>query len=426
MKPWVPFGTDRFQGKRLLWYFNVHEEEKSGDELFPAVRDDLADRIAQQQEHQLIYPARPEDAVFIHRMPETPYLEHLRKLKGSLPELICADHLQAVPNLEKFVLVPFVMSTEIEEIRRRVPGLEVIGARLEVSRKLNNKYQARRFAEQNGFRVTTRFFCRDASELAEAYQKLRDMGFNKCVVKAPYGSSGKGLKMIHDPKNFQYFLRYVQSKKKAFELLLEGWHPHKISLSTQLFISDAGVEILAVTEQMIDPNGVYKGTNFTPRLTDEEMSLCRDAMIKCGTLMRRQGYTGIAGIDSIVDVYGRFIPIVEINARLTQVTYALPLAAERMERFRHIQSKIVVFASRNDLSFEELNRDLQRVFREENGEVVIYNFCKSGDANRFDYKLFLLVSARDRDQADEMIRKIEELRQKWIFSTECVGTHDAH
>lgn len=42
-------------------------------------------------------------------------------------------------------------------------------------------------------------------------------------------------------------------------------------------------------------------------------------------LLYDEGYRGVVGVDSIIDENEQLIPIIELNARFTQVTYLLPL-----------------------------------------------------------------------------------------------------
>ena len=55
-------------------------------------------------------------------------------------------------------------------------------------------------------------------------------------------------------------------------------------------------------------------------------------------LLYAEGYRGVVGVDSIIDINEQLIPIIEINARFTQVTYLLPIIC-RFSTYEYIESR---------------------------------------------------------------------------------------
>ncbi|MEY9094778.1 ATP-grasp domain-containing protein [Paenibacillus sp. RC84] len=413
MKFTHPLDYYRLNGKQILWYMNIGEDQDSqASNYFPSVKDPQSEKIVVQQEHQLLFLARPQDTVFFHTMPEQAFLDYWKERRLSLPSIICRDELSQVPDLAGYTVIPFIVSDHLLELKRRYPHLDILAPDLSVCREINHKFNTRRLMERNGFNVTTGYFCSDIESLEHAYDQLISAGFSKCVLKVPYGSSGKGLKVIDNERNFRFLLNYIRNRQTNVDLLLEGWHPHRLSLTSQLFISEHEVHLLAVTEQIVDPNGVYKGTNFTPALSQSEAADYREEILRAGELIRQMGYTGVLGIDSIIDTNGELIPVIEINARLTQVTYILPLVIEQKKRYEFVESRVLVFNSRADLNFEDYVNDLSEVTRDLPVEIDLYNFCKASGAFKNTYKLFVLVSAHNSEELKKVRSLLDELNTK--------------
>lgn len=413
MKFTHPLDYYRLGGKPILWYMNIGEEQDGqASNYFPSVKDPQSEEIVVQQEHQLLFLARPQDTVFFHTMPEPAFLEYWKERSLPLPSILCRDELSQVPGLEGYTIIPFIVSEQLLELKRLYPNLDIVAPDLSVCREINHKFNTRRLMVRNGFNVTAGYFCNDIESLERAYEQLVSAGFAKCVLKVPYGSSGKGLKVIDNERNFRFLLNYIQNRQTSVDLLLEGWHPHRLSLTSQLFISRYEVHLLAVTEQIVDPNGVYKGTNFSPSLSETESADYREEILRAGELIRQMGYTGVLGIDSIIDTNGELIPVIEINARLTQVTYILPLVIERKKRYEFVESRVLVFNSRADLDFEDYVNDLSEVTRDLPVRIDLYNFCKASGAFKHTYKLFVLVSADDSEQMIKVRSLLDELNTK--------------
>nr|BCJ78237.1 ATP-grasp domain-containing L-glutamate ligase [Niallia circulans] len=410
MKLTHPLDYYRLEGKKILWYMNIAEDQDSqASGYFPSVKDPQSDEIVVQQEHQLLFLARPQDTVFFRKMPEPAFLEYWKERQLSLPAFVCCDELSQVPGLESYTIIPFIMSEKLLALKSSHPQLDIIAPDLDVCREINHKFHTRRRMENAGFRVTTGYFCGSIEELEHAYGRLAAAGFSKWVLKVPYGSSGKGLKVIGSERDFRFLLTYIRNRGKNVDLLLEGWHPHRLSLTSQLYISEEEVHLLAVTEQMIDSNGVYKGTNFSPSLTESESDAYREQIVQVGQMLRQMGYTGVLGIDSILDTSGDLIPVIEINARLTQVTYILPLVIERKKLYEFVESRVLVFNSREDLSFSDFVQALAEAARGLPVRIDLYNFCKASGAAKHTYKLFALVCAPDSEQIMKARGLLDEL-----------------
>ncbi|MFP3386570.1 hypothetical protein, partial [Tritonibacter sp. SIMBA_163] len=84
-------------------------------------------------------------------------------------------------------------------------------------------------------------------------------------------------------------------------LILEGWHPIKRSLNAQLLIQDKESHLLSITEQKINEDGIYLGTDFAPVYEMDKKREYEESMHRIIELLYEEGYRGVVGVDSIID-----------------------------------------------------------------------------------------------------------------------------
>src|SRR5690606_18775877 len=134
--------------------------------------------------------------------------------------------------------------------------------------------------------------------------------------------------------------------------------------------------------------GVYIGTNYTPFYKKKTIHEYSEEVMKVGQIIRNLGYRGFAGIDSIIDIHGDLYPIIEINARFTQVTYIISLIETLKRRFRFVESRFVQFESRFDIGFREICNKMERMFgNDDSTEVLIYTYAKNNFNTKTVYRV---------------------------------------
>ncbi|MGR5997737.1 ATP-grasp domain-containing protein [Bacillus cereus] len=267
-------------------------------------------------------------------------------------------------------------------------------------KKLNNKFYVRELLLEKGFNTTRGAFCHNTAEILDAYSHLQNEGFNKFVFKIPFGSSGKGLKVVKNERELSLFIKFINRRSQDFRILLEGWHTIKHNLNSQILITDK-VELLLITEQRITEDGMYLGTNFSPNFSNELVENYSNQILKIGELIKQMGYTGILGIDSIIDSDNILYPVVEINARFTQVTYLYHLVNKiKKLKFQFIESRFIRFESSSDVQFNEIK---QYVDNQSKTDYFIYCYAKEKLKNKTLYRVFILFYTNDKAILDSTV-----------------------
>jgi len=394
----------------VYWYMNLNQEQIWNDvNVFPSITDRHQLELVMRQEQQQLFLARADDRVLLRHQPDPQFLIYLRDKGFDLPTTVQITGIDSFfSQNSNGAFVPYIVSEEVQTISDNYSNVSVFGGNLELVKRLNNKFETRRLAQQHRFNVTTGYFCENIAELQEAYQHLHSSGFQKCVIKIPFGSSGKGLKLIEDETSFRLFCRFIQRRGDQFELLLEGWHPIQRSLNSQLLIQDNEVLLLAVTEQKVDEYGVYRGTNFCPQYDSSLLTQYKSEILRLGHILQSLGYSGIAGIDSIIDETGSLFPIIEINARLTQVTYLLPVVSRLMQTCSFIESRMLQFASSQLLTFDQVQTHIETILEPDsrNG-FLIYTYAVTTDNERnYLFRVYLIFYGNDRERVQTMIEGI--------------------
>ncbi|PFL57203.1 hypothetical protein COJ27_29830 [Bacillus cereus] len=399
----------------LYWYYNIeHETEWNQKDSSLSVSNPLQDKLVLQQEQQLLFIARPEDCVIIRNPIKNEFLEYLQEEGIDLPKIINLECLRQTIKKEnnKVVLVPYI---ETEKLKSEFPSLKIgmMENNQFLVKKLNSKFHVRKMAIANQFDVTDGYFCYGTDELTRAYNELTRKGFKKVVFKAAYGSSGKGLIIIENQKRFDSLKKFIEKRNIKNEFLLEGWHNTQFALNGQLFINN-DVHILAITQQRIDQFGVYKGTNFTPDFNGDLLEKYEFELKRLGNILKKIGYKGIVGIDSIYDYQNRLIPIIEINSRFTQVTYLLNLINKfKNMGYSFIESCILKFEVQSRVSFKQVKQQLEtQLCTNAECGFLIYTFGKVDANNKSLLKIFFLFYSKNKNSLKNMLDAVKKINIK--------------
>lgn len=399
--------------RQLIWYMNINQEQLWNTAYeFPAVTDHYQLELVKQQEQQLLLLADSSDTVLLHHHPDLAFLDYLQSEGFELPEIHVLSENETLTDClrPKSLLIPYLKTKEMTEQAAAWPNTCVFGADPTIVKQINNKFWLRRIMEENGFRTTTGYFCTTLEQLEHAYSSLRAAGFEKCVLKIPYGSSGKGLKIIEDEAFFQALAKYIARRKGRFELLLEGWHPIKRHMNAQLWIGSVEIELLAVTEQLIDASGVYRGTCFTPYYEEGVLEQYRVELMRLGHVIQAAGYEGICGVDSILGQDHFLYPALEVNARFTQVTYLLPLADGLRRNYPHVSSRLIGWQSNSASDFTAwYDRMVHQLQPNQDNGFRVYTFARYSPVgqSRTLYRMGLLCYGKDPAEVQRMLQRLD-------------------
>lgn len=403
----------------VYWFYNIDQEQRwNQSKVFISITDEQQLKLVRQQEQQMFFLADAKDQILLRHQPDKEYLDYLILNGISIPNFIKIEEKdefkgEMLESNQEAIIVPYINTRQIsQEALKEGKSLRVYGADEELVKNFNDKFFVREWSIKNGFLVTQGMFCNNIEELRKGYEVLKNLGFSKVVLKIPFGSSGKGIRIIKDYDEFIKTVSSISRRNKEFKLLLEGWHPIAQSLNSQILVNDDKVSVLAVTEQRIDENGVYQGTNYTPSYSASMYDKYYHEMLRLGELLKSEGYRGIVGVDSIIDTAGNMIPIIEINARFTQVTYILPVVCKLKESYKFIQSRFIRLESLEELGFNEIYEKLKNYYNceEEQERLFVYTFAKTLLNNKTIYRIFVLFYGNDKDLVNSQCEKLKKFQ----------------
>ncbi|HEX3028714.1 MAG TPA: ATP-grasp domain-containing protein [Clostridia bacterium] len=336
--------TERKKGT-IVWLCNIGAERYWG-KYNAGVVDRNENIIVNRIEEMNLLVCREQDIIILRKKPDAEYLDNLRKLGFSIPmilvpqtedlltpisELILEDEtllheLKAIASeLKEIYFVPYAV-TPLEEKIAGKTGLRMIGAPSDINAKVNDKIFNREISGKLGFEVCKGKVCSSVDEIRKEYEELTNSEphFDKVIIKEPRGASGKGLYVIDNKDRLESCLRLITRFAKGrtdSKWLVEGWYKKKADINYQIYISPAGtVEVFSIKQQLLRDT-VYIGSKMPPDLNESIIESYNEFGEMIGKYLFGIGFTGIAGIDSIITEQDVIVPIIEINGRFTLSTY---------------------------------------------------------------------------------------------------------
>jgi len=399
----------QWPNRPVYYYFNINQEQRWNESnVFPQITELAIVDVIQQQEQQLLFAAQKGDTVLLHHQPDDNFLKYLSANGIQLPKFHYIEGYSSIPwsqiKKEGAIFAPYIMTCQIEADLKRY-GIECVFGDSALVKEINNKLVTRELAIQNRFNVTEGYVCENIFELENAYSQLRNKGYEKVVLKIPYGSSGKGLRVINSDKTFLTLSRYISKRSTSFQLLIEGWEEIERSINGQIWIGHSSTSVLGITEQQINDDAVYSGTNYSPTYSPHIHEMYEKELKKLSEILKGIGYKGVAGIDSIISKKGELFPVIEINARFTQVTYLLNLTIELKKSYEYVSSHWVSFSSKDNLGFHEFLEQCNKFIDQGSHKLdyFIYTFAKSKWDDTFYYRIFILTMANELIEAPNFV-----------------------
>jgi predicted ATP-grasp superfamily ATP-dependent carboligase len=329
----------------IIWLCNIGAE-KYWSKMNTGVIDKSEDIIVNRIEEMNLLICREQDIIILREEPDKEYLEILSKMGFSIPrimiprnsdlwtpvsELVLRDEellnkLKYISSQnEEVYFVPYAV-THMEEKIAELAELRLMGAPSQICAKVNNKIFNREISEKLGFSVCKGRICSSVDEIREEYDRLinTEPYFSKVIIKEPNGASGKGLYVISDKQKLESSLRIIARFSKGKDesrWLVEGWYEKKADLNYQIYISPNGtVDVFSIKQQLLNDT-VYIGSKIPPDMPESMLTSYKQYGEEIGKYLFTIGYTGVAGIDSIITKDDLIIPIIEINGRFTLSTY---------------------------------------------------------------------------------------------------------
>ncbi|MFF2154430.1 ATP-grasp domain-containing protein [Paenibacillus chitinolyticus] len=390
--------------KKIFWYSNInHEQNWERPKEFPSVTDVEQLNLVEQQEQQMLIIADEKDVVLFNNPIEEDFLHYITSWGIKLPKIMVGNKIPwDVINQENGILFPYLCTEELVTTSYS-QETNIFFQNFNLVKEINNKFSTRKLSIKHNFNTTEGYFCKTINELIVAFNNLMKT-FDKAVIKIPYGSSGKGLKIIENAEQFEKLLKFVKRRSTKLNLLIEGWYDVSRNINSQLFINDSGYKIISINEQLIDKHGAYSGTKFCVTFEDDVIENYTSEIERLAAILYKNGYRGFAGIDSIIDRNSKMFPLIEINARLTQVTYLLPLVQELSKDYAHIESRFIKLETIEPYTFRQMHKNLLETLKpNKENDFKIYIFAKKQFHNKTIYRIFALFYGINPEKQAKMI-----------------------
>jgi D-alanine-D-alanine ligase-like ATP-grasp enzyme len=307
-----------------------------------------------------LWLAGEPDAVVLREAPDPEFLSYLERIGMALPTIVitqpgkatdsisqailnseeCSRKLNSLKSADSDLYLLAYGNTVLEQEIANATGIPLLGPEGAVCAAVNSKIFSRRLSLRLGLLTIPGYECESLEDLEEAFRQMkpRVSAGSKIVLKEAMGVSGKGLVVMEQSGKMDQVLDLFRRSHKAgrkYAFVVEEWIDKEKDINYQVLITPAGdVRFLAIKESFAR-GAVHAGHRCPPELTEIQLDSYHSAALAIGKELHHAGYSGIAGIDSIVDREGRVYPVLEINARFNMSTYQLSLerALEPGSRF---------------------------------------------------------------------------------------------
>ena len=355
------FSQSRGRCPAVYWFnANCEEQVALGRPGFTPTRR-VVELEADFQALPMLLCAR-DDVVLLREKPSAAFLRRMQELGLAIPEFVecSADGLAALAERKVNALRPWGWSPDSAELLAPlVPGLPRGGEGPCWSKAIRRLYAKSWSAARLGEFLAVEeadylcgtdvvgTACSTVEQALAQMEHLAEVGFDAVVVKAIYGSSGRG--QIHcrgGQVRAEQRGRLENILRQQGQVVVEPWLDKVVDLSLHFDVGVEGAAAVAGWMRFLtDGRGQYRGS-FVGSLTaglDEEVKRFlygdgRDArrLARLGEQLaewlaeplRAAGYQGPVGVDAMVYRDGdclRLKPIVEINPRTTMGRVALKL-----------------------------------------------------------------------------------------------------
>ncbi|MDF2986920.1 MAG: phosphoribosylaminoimidazole carboxylase synthetase [Eubacterium sp.] len=416
----------------IIWLCNIGAE-KYWHRVSSGVVDRNEDIIVNRVEEMNLLISREQDIVILRNAPDEEYLLTLKKMGFSIPSILTLNNSDLFTPISELILkdekllselrligaqnsevyfVPYGVTYLEEQIAEKA-GLSLVGAPAAINAKVNDKIFNREISLNLNFPVCQGFVCKNVDEMRTAYKELTGNPpyFEKVIIKEPNGASGKGLYVIESQEKLESNLRLITRLSKGnseSKWLVEGWYRKKADLNYQIYISPVGkVDTFSIKQQLLRDT-VYIGSKIPPELDSNVLKQIKDYGAKIGEYLYGLGYTGVAGIDSIITEDDVIIPIIEINGRFTLSTYISFLNGIMIER--KLLSRYFKIVTDTALTYQKLNAELSKhgIAFDLNNRAGVFVYTAGTlpsemveGASNCNGRVFTIIAADNWDRVDE-------------------------
>ncbi len=420
---------------RFVWLSNFEAERfwsSPSDVHLPQFSQPEQVAIANRLEEMSLFVAEYPDYLILREPSDPDYLEYLTADLGlRLPTIITPSSAEKEKAISQLVLsspefcarlstlngtndnvwlLPFG-KTRLEEEIAEATGISVLEPPASVCERINSKIYSRRMSKRLGLKTIAGWECESLQDIENAFEDAGDDLSSGCkyVLKESMGVSGKGLFLVDGPAKVQHITKLLKRKAKAdslFSFVVEKWVDKLKDINYLIFVSGSGLVRLLSIKEIVTEGGVHMGHRFPVQLSDRQLETYEEAAQLIGQNLFRDGFVGIAGIDSIIGAEGDVYPLLEINARFNMSTYHLGIEKLGAPGFKAI-AKYYPLSLRKRLDFTILKNHIRCHLFKNGGNgygAIIQNFatvnvnCKD-DGEPFPGRLYVLIIEKSFEQA---------------------------
>lgn len=285
------------------------------------------------------YLTKGDDVVWVPKRPTSNFLADVQAVGLPIPQFI--EEEAELLGRPVSTVEPWGQSPASRR-RQESMGLKSLQPKQFVSdwRIFSKAFSASLLADMEPSSIVGKTFDDPSAVIAFVESHFRSAA-SPLVLKAPFGSSGRGMLRVKapglEPKQIHWVRNVIESQGAV---VAEPWLERILDLSVQVNVANDKRPVLGVTRFLTDTRGQYIGHKLGRKFGDLSPDL-RRALHEDGMLARLEstarqvldhlaasGYVGPAGIDALVYLdqgVPKLKPIVEINPRYTMGRIALEI-----------------------------------------------------------------------------------------------------
>lgn len=213
---------------------------------------------------------------------------------------------------------------------KHVQGYAMLGGIDEIAARYENKVNIRKFFE--GRLPFPKYRILQLGMLAEhdTYARLcHELGVDDFVVQTGSGGGGRGTFFVSDVQEMAQVVALLsESLSPSDSIVVSARIAHPQERSLQACIAQGRIHIGVPQAQLIRHKDLVsegKGVQFcggrieAGLVSATQYQKAKEIVRAIGTMMMREGYKGVFGVDFLVDETGELY-VLEVNARLTGIT----------------------------------------------------------------------------------------------------------
>lgn len=329
-----------------------------------------------------MFLCKDTDICVIRFEPDIDYIDYMKEVGIDLPKFIvlntdgnCDSYMSSVQknrmkiinhiSEHNFNAVAYAYSDELDIFQDNVSWLN----KFPLVKNWNNKILMHELLTRYSISCPVGVVVKTQKEAVEKYHMLVKSGFARCIIKMPYGASGKGSYPVNDEDEVMTIAR-ICLKNSSEGLLIEGYYEDAINYNYQIMITDEDVDVFFVTEQIVE-NTIYKGSYWGKGLSSRiDVSEIERCAMEVGSVLRLSGVRGVVGIDGILSG-GNYYPAIDVNVRFTMSTF-LSAMSDRFGDDKAYMSWMQDICTNKPLSYADVLRILEK-------NAIKYNLlCREG------------------------------------------------